>query len=327
MRKYTQRFADVLDLQANRHATEEFTTVANASPALPVELFASRDPEAEAHAAATGQPAAPHWLLTFEPLLGNDRFIADLREMLKTTEAAYNHPVDIEFTANFTTPHDWRINLLQCRPFQVSRELRDIPLPENVPPADVLLRTAGPVLGQGIVRELRRIVYVLPAAFAAMSMSDRHSVARLIGELNQLDPEPGGTLLAGPGRWGTQMPALGIPVAFAEIRNAGAICEVVAMHAGLIPEISLGTHFFNDLVEMQIVYLALVPGKPGHCLQEAALLAAPNHLAERLPHAARWANAVRVLDAADLRPGHRLLLHVDACRQQALIFLAPTAQP
>jgi len=63
-------------------------------------------------------------------------------------------------------------------------------------------------------------------------------------------------LFVGPGRWGTAEPALGVPVSFAEISRVTALCEVIEMREGLVPDVSLGTHFFNDLVEMQVLYLA-----------------------------------------------------------------------
>jgi pyruvate, water dikinase len=50
---------------------------------------------------------------------------------------------------------------------------------------------------------------------------------------------------------------LGIPVSFTEINRAVAICEVLALREGLITEVSLGTHFFNDLVEVDMLYMAL----------------------------------------------------------------------
>lgn len=51
---------------------------------------------------------------------------------------------------------------------------------------------------------------------------------------------------------------------FAEISNLNVLCEVIEMCQGLVPDVSHGTHFFNDLVEMQGLYLPLVPGKDGN---------------------------------------------------------------
>jgi hypothetical protein len=49
-------------------------------------------------------------------------------------------------------------------------------------------------------------------------------VARAIGEINRACGRRGGTtLLAGPGRWGTSTPSLGVPVKFSEINHIAAL--------------------------------------------------------------------------------------------------------
>jgi hypothetical protein len=41
------------------------------------------------------------------------------------------------------------------------------------------------------------------------------------------------------------------------------LCGIIAMREDLIPDVSLGTHFFNDLVAMDILDPALFPGARG----------------------------------------------------------------
>ena len=96
-----------------------------------------------------------------------------------------------------------------------------------------------------------------------------------------------------------------MPVSFAEISRVGALCEIVEMREGLVPDVSLGTHFFNDLVEMQILYLALVPGQ-GRELRQREPARAGAQPPGRAPsrRKPRWAEAVRVIDPADI-PGGR----------------------
>jgi hypothetical protein len=147
-------------------------------------------------------------------------------------------------------------------------------------------------------------------------------VARTIGRLAHADP-PGQRktlMLVGPGRWGTSMPSLGVPVSFAEINTVSVLCELTVMHEGLIPDVSLGTHFFNDLVEMDMLYFAVSPGKTGHTLNEAWLLSQPNRLAELLPSAGSLAEAIWVVDSAGLRPSGALYLNVDSMKQQGVCY-------
>ena len=69
----------------------------------------------------------------------------------------------------------------------------------------------------------------------------------------------GTIMLLGPGRWGTSSPSLGIPVSFVDINRVSVLCEIVAMREDLVPDVSLGTHFLSELVEMDMLYLALFP--------------------------------------------------------------------
>jgi hypothetical protein len=169
-----------------------------------------------------------------------------------------------------------------------------------------------------------RLIYVVPSVYGQLPQSDRYSIARLIGRLTRLEKQPeGALLLAGPGRWGTQEPSLGVPVSFAEISRVTALCEIIEMREGLVPDVSLGTHFFNDLVEMQVLYLALIPGKEGNGVNADFIEQAPNHLSRLIPEEAIWANAVRVIDSADIPGGRALRLHADALRQSAICYFDP----
>jgi pyruvate, water dikinase len=84
--------------------------------------------------------------------------------------------------------------------------------------------------------------------------------------------------------------------------------------------VSLGSHFFNDLVEESMLYLAIYPAHPGHVLDESRLRAAPNRLAELLPDDARMEGVVRVVDFSS-KDGMLLWLNCDCVRQEAVGYL------
>jgi len=152
-------------------------------------------------------------------------------------------------------------------------------------------------------------------------------VARLLGRINQAPvPNGGTTMLLGPGRWGTSSPELGVPVHFAEISRVSVLCEIVTMRENLVPDVSLGTHFLNELVEMNILYMALYPQQRRDYLNERFFLDAPNRLVGVVPGAMRWQETVRVIDPRDLLPSDRaVLLLADARGQQANIFVGDGA--
>jgi pyruvate, water dikinase len=237
--------------------------------------------------------------------------------MLETLESVYEHPVDIEFTVNFLGDGSYRIHLLQCRTFQIRREATAVSPP--TPAAHTtLLEVHGAVIGVSREQPLSRIIYIVTNKYAALPEQDRYAVARLIGRLNRLQAaEDRGLMLIGPGRWGTRSPSLGIPVSFTEISRASVVCEVVAMHENLIPDVSLGTHFFNDLVEHDMLYVAYFPKKSGNSINEEWFRQAPNRLLELEGGAASFAEVVRVIDCGD--GGQRVWLRADTTEQEALV--------
>jgi len=321
VRKYAQRKVDVIDCAAKQHVSRDFDDVAAVAEnaGLPVAIFASRDEEAERRARETGRGrAAPAPVLTFDSLLTATDFVADMRRLLKTLHDGYEHAVDIEFTANFTDEKNYRINLVQCRPFQVKSEIRSVKMPQDVPQNDTMVRTTGPIIGNSASLRVDRLIYIRPSLYSGLPMQDRYTLARLIGRLTHgIESENPTIVLVGPGRWGTTTPSLGVPVSFSEINTVSVLCEIARMHEGLVPDVSLGTHFFNDLVEMDMLYLAVYPDRPGHTINETLLSQWPNRLTALLPDAATWEPGVLVIEQAGDR---QILLNVDSQKQEGVIY-------
>lgn len=299
--EHSQRRMDCLDLQEGKFVSLPFQEVIAENPEFPLDLYLTRTAE--------NFP-----LVTFDKLLTETPVARDLRRMLELLEAAYEHPVDVEFTINFLPDGSYRIHLLQCRTFQIRRDSAGM-APAVHSSAGNLLAAHGAVIGVSREQPLSRIVYIVTEKYAGLSDQDRYAVARLIGKINRLHAtEDRGLMLIGPGRWGTHSPSLGIPVSFTEISRASVVCEVVAMHEALIPDVSLGTHFFNDLVEHDMLYVAYFPRKAGNSLDDAWFRRAPNRLLELFPEAAAMAEIVRVIDA------DHVWLRADATAQEALVF-------
>jgi hypothetical protein len=64
-------------------------------------------------------------------------------------------------------------------------------------------------------------------------------------------------LLLTPGRICTSSPELGVPSGFSDISEFSVIAEVSESKVGYIPELSYGSHIFQDLVEAGILYTAV----------------------------------------------------------------------
>ena len=295
--------------------------VDNISDDFPIEVFASQDEDLLRQKRDNDRIFC--WILTFEELLSKKAFVEDMRKMIALLQQAYSYPVDIEFTANFLDKENYRINLLQCRPFQVKGNILNVDVPETIPQDRVILKTHGPVIGSSRATTIDRIIYVVPDVYGKMKPSDRYSVARLIGRLTHLEDSASSTvMLIGPGRWATSTPELGVPVSFAEIDRVSILCEVAAMHENLIPEVSLGTHFFNDLVEMDMLYLAVYPQRKDNIINDLAFSKARNILTDLLPDAAPWASVVHVIDSYGTKQEHSILLHADVLQQNAICYFS-----
>jgi hypothetical protein len=323
VRQYSQRRVDVIDLESSHLESCDFADVCRECPGLPLHLYASTDRALASWAAAQQLDERTALVLTFDELLTRTSFVDDMRAILATLESAYQSPVDLEFTANFFAKDDYKINLVQCRPLQITQGEVSADRPEGVPQSDVIMESRGAVIGPSRLSSIDRVVYVEPLLYGQLPIAERYALARVIGNLMRV-PErkpPASIMLVGPGRWCTNSPDLGVPVSFAEIDHVAVICEIVAMRDDLVPDVSLGTHFFNDLVELDILYFALFPGRPHNQWHRDFFLQSPNRLAGLLPDAAKWAPLLRVIDFADdSQSGYRVRLYANTPEQVVLCY-------
>lgn len=280
--RHAQRRVDALDLDEDRIVSGAFAEIVRDQPGYPLGLFTSCEED--------GKPA----FLTFDPLLRTTPFVSEMREILGQLQSAYRHPVEIEFALNVLPDNSYRINLLQCRPLQI-RSVDGASSARPPKEAPRLLDAQGAVIGPGRIIHPDRLVYVVQARYGALNQHDRLEVARLIGAINRASAGRR-LLLIGPGRWGTRDPWLGLPVSFSEINHVAALCEIVAMNENLVPDVSLGTHFLNELIEADMLYFALFPDRAGNSLDEERILSWPNRLGQLVADAGKFEPWVRVVD-------------------------------
>ena len=253
-------------------------------------------------------------MLTFDDMLTNSRFTAIMQAMLKRLEQQYDYPVDVEFTVNFTRGADFRINLVQCRPLQTFGEDRPVQLPDETLRTDVLFSLDGNFMGGSLSQAIARIIFIEPEAYVNLPLYQKYEVARVVGTLNRQIQSRGElpTMLLGPGRWGTTTPSLGVPVRFADISNMAVLGEVASMEGHFMPELSYGTHFFQDLVENRIFFVAIFPWKDGVVYDTSWLGSLPSVLEEVAPEKAAFAPVVKVYDVRQY--GVRII--ADVVKQQ-----------
>ncbi len=307
--KFTQKRADVLDIRNNTLKTEYFTDILKENPGLNPEMFSA---EKEYN-------GVRYRVINFDYVLSDTEFIKDMGDMLRILRDNYGSQVDIEFTANFNREGRYRINLLQCRPQSVKKAGALSAVLPSPSPEKIILKSKGGLVGQGRTMAVDRIIYVVPEVYGMLPEQDRYAAARLVGKAAHYKEEAGrNIMLIGPGRWGTRMVQLGVPAAFSEINTASVICEIGKMHEGLTPDLSMGTHFFNDLVEMNILYIGFFDSLKGNIFNEKLLQALPDSFGQMFPGEKNYGGVLRVIESVD----KKIYLHADPVKQECLVFTA-----
>ncbi len=230
-------------------------------------------------------------VFTFEGLAQKTPFVRCIRQLQKLLESKLGGPVDIEFA------YDGKdFYLLQCRPQSYGADVAPVAIPQNLP-ADKIVFSTTHFVSNGRVPNITHVVYVdLEGYSQLLDETSMRDVGRAVGRLNKLLPKRQ-FILVGPGRWGSRGDIkLGVPVTYSEINNTAVLVEVARKKGNYLPELSFGTHFFQDLVEASIRYLPVYPDDPTTVFNELFFQRSRSVLKELLPEYAHLAETVRVID-------------------------------
>jgi len=196
---------------------------------------------------------------------------------------------------------------------------KKVEFPSSIDKANVIFQSVGGFLGGNISQLVRRVIIIDPREYSRLTQSGKYDIGRAVGELNRLikNREELPCAVFGPGRWGTTTPSLGVPVSFSQISNFIVLGEVAFSEANCCPELSFGTHFFQDLVETGIFYVALMPKQKG-CFYNTKLIAGwPNVFKKLVPEYSRYDNVIKVFEAK-----HRdMRIIADIVSQRIVFFL------
>jgi hypothetical protein len=317
--RYSQKEVDVLNLRDSRFETLPLTELLEEGLELPAldQVVSVMEHGFIRRPVGTQIFADPADLVvTFDRLTHDSSYPAFLRWILKRLEEAYGCPVDIEFA------HDGQdFYLLQCRPQVVRGAEEQVRVPVDIP-TDRRVFSACRDIDSGSVHGVQYVVLVDPRDYNRLDSSEqRLGVARVIRLLNERLQDHS-FILMGPGRWGTRDLRMGIHVGYADINYTRMLIEIARPVGGFVPEVSFGSHFFQDLIESRIRYLALYPEEKDNLFNEEFLHGSPNALPHLVPSEIDYANVVRVIDVAAVSGGLRLNIDLDGDAQQALGYLA-----
>ncbi len=326
MVRYSPRKADVIDLEENCFVTKDIRELLKDSgydfPALDKVVSVSRDGVLYPPLGLVTNFEKEDLIVTFEGLISRGGFMPQLVAILKTLESALGVPVDVEFAFDGEDFY-----LLQCRPQSQSAEESAMEIPADLPPETVLF-TANRFVSNGRISDISHIVYVDPDRYGEIAeLKDLGAVGQAVGKLNKLLPRRR-FILMGPGRWGSRGDIkLGVRVTYSDISNAAMLIEVARKKGNYIPDVSFGTHFFQDLVESGIRYLPLYPDDPQVQFNDLFLKSAPNLLAQVLPEHKKLADTLRLIDVSRSTGGKALHVLMNADREKAVAYFAEPGLP
>lgn len=257
-------------------------------------------------------------VVTFDGIISDTPYIKQIDLIVKTLQDRLGFPVDIEFACDRD-----HLYLLQCRPQSCREDVVPAPIPQDIASKDIIF-SAGRYISNGLIQNISHIVYVDPDEYSKLSnLNDMKTIGQIVGLLNTTLPKRQFVLI-GPGRWGSRGDIkLGVSVSYADICNTSALIEVAQTKSGYVPELSFGTHFFQDLVEANIRFLPLYPDDPGSIYNEKYLLRAENSLRTILPEHKDFEHVVRVIHVPHTSPGHTLCIAMNGELGKALGFLTP----
>lgn len=259
--KFSQGKAEVINMTTRELEKMSYEMIEQDIPKYLEKILLEHDTEAESRLREMGRRREVKFI-SCKGLVANAPLMDQMRRMLHCIQKEYEYPVDTEFTINISENGEYSIDLLQCRPLQVQKGKTGNVVPEDIPEERILLESIGTSMGISKTSSLDLIVYVDPVKYYELPFKDKDLVAKLIGKINwhfrDMDKH---MMLIVPGRIGTTSPELGVPTSFADISAYDIICETEESRAGYNPELSYGSHIFQDLVEAEILYTAIFQGE------------------------------------------------------------------
>ena len=319
--KYSPRFMDLINLETGMIETVDavkfFRKYADEFPKLS-DIISIHESGRLTPPNVLFNPEKADMVVTFANLFEKSDFLEKIKRILSLLEEKISTPVDVEFACDGKN-----LYILQCRPQSQSRGIERKPVPKDIPEDRKLFSTKKYVT-TGQIENIEYIVYVIPEEYTNLTKREQmQKVAKIISELNAKLPKRK-FILMGPGRWGSKGDIkLGVPVRYGDINNTSMILEIAKEKGGYIPELSFGTHFFQDLVESNIRYLPLYPDQGEDLFNEKLLLESDNKLSDVLPSYKNFEDVVRVVKVSEIIPGGTLAVVMDGEANEALAYLKP----
>ncbi|MEO0238027.1 MAG: hypothetical protein ABIN35_07315, partial [candidate division WOR-3 bacterium] len=180
-----------------------------------------------------------------------------LNQVSAIIKFAIGSPCEIEFAVDLNPDENRKMTfyILQIKP--IIRKNSEVEVDIESIPREKILFFSDNAMGNGFIDNINDIILVNPEKFDRMKSVE---LVPLIEEINRDFGQKGKKyIIVGPGRWGTKDPFLGIPVLWSSISNVKVIVEIEMKD--MLIEPSLGSHFFHNVVTMNVFYLTIFSHK------------------------------------------------------------------
>ncbi len=323
--RYSPQMMDVLDVENNRFLTLPISDV--------MKQYGSQIPHVNYVASALKGDLlvgvnslmtdfkSDQIVITFHHLIKNTQMVKQMQSILLLLKDKLGYPVDVEFASDGDN-----IYLLQCRPQSRNHDDKAVAIPPNIPYQKTIF-TANKYISNGMVTGVKTVVYVDPVEYRELEKyQDLVNVAYAISQLNSILPRKS-FILMGPGRWGSRGDIkLGVPVAYSDINNTAMLIEIAMEKSKFQPELSFGTHFFQDLVEENIKYLPLYPEDNQVIFNQSFFTSSKNSLGDIVPSYAYLSNVIKVIQVEETFFDQELVILMNADLEKAIAYVDSPAK-
>lgn len=247
-------------------------------------------------------------------------FGAVFSNLLADLERTLGFGVDMEFAVNVDPEKNLgQIFLLQARPLSEGENRKPMSLPQLKDDDVIFLVNRN--LPTAYVPEIEYLVFVDDSRYHDWPHGDKQSIARAIGKVSEALKGKKFALI-GPGRWGSWNPELGVPVSYAEIAGTALLIEVARRKATYVPEVSFGSHFFQDLIEDNITYLPVYPDEAGEIFNEE-IFKAPSSFGQLLddPYYRKFDDLIKIIHIPSVADGRKAFAILNGELEKAVVFL------
>ncbi len=325
MQKYSPQMMDVLDMEKNQFITVSISDIIrNYGSGIPwlnhAVSFLTDDFITEYNKFSADSNNSV--IVTFDGLIHKTPVISQIRTIMSLLVEKLGFPVDVKFASDGENFY-----ILQCRPQSKSRDNLPVAIPTEIPAQNTVF-TADKYISNGKVTGIKTVVYVDPDEYGGLEdHQDLVRVGNAVSELNRILYRKS-FILMGPGRWGSRGDIkLGVQVTYSDISNTAMLIEIAKKKSRHQPELSFGTHFFQDLVEANIKYLPLYPEDDGIVFKSAFFHKNTNALESMLPAYSDLSNVIKVINIPENYFKKELIILMNADLEKAVAFLEQPQKP